>query len=276
LTLSPAGGSPVTGGLSADGNTLVTSQTTAGVLPEILVGIKQGQTDFSNANLTGSYAVAAFGYDSTADISGLSNMAFDGTGNFAATGVQNQGATVSSSAALGTYLVAADGTLTVTPMDSDPVTGGLGADGTTLVITQMTAAHLPQVLLGVESALPALTHASIKILCVEMPASTRAFYMCPQAVETLKNTGTSTLNLFAISIAGQFAQTGNCGPSLSPGQTCTITVRYSGPTNITAPNLQKDTTYSGSLSVEAGISAAPETAVTQKVPLQAVLPKASG
>jgi hypothetical protein len=234
-------------------------------LPEILVGIKQGQTDFSNANLTGSYAVAAFGYDSTADISGLSAMAFDGTGNFAATGVQNQGATVSSSAALGTYLVAADGTLTVTPMDSDPVTGGLGADGTTLVITQMTAAHLPQVLLGVESALPALTHASIKILCVEMPASTRAFYMCPQAVETLQNTGTSTLYLFAISIA-EFG--GQLRSQSQSGRRAPSRFTASGPTSHCARPLQKDTTYSGSRR-RSRYPAAPDRG-HQKVPLRLV------
>jgi hypothetical protein len=275
LTITKTGGPTITGGLSADSNTLVASQTTSGESPSVLLGIKQGQSDFSNANLRGTYKVAAYNYDYVGDGSELSDVTFDGAGNFDATGVQNQAGTVSSSAALGTYTVAADGGLTVTPTAGYPIAGGLGADGTTVVITQMTSNHLPQVLFGVESSVLVLTPDSIKIACQVVLASTRGYYACPSALLTLKNTGTSTLYVFGVSIGGQFAQANDCGASLNPGQTCAIQVRYNGPTSINSSNF-KETIYTGQLLVQESISPTLDTAVTQKARLEAVLPKIAG
>ena len=94
---------------------------------------------------------------------------------------------------------------------------------------------------------------------------------------TLKNSGTSTLYLRSVSLDGQlFAQANDCGASLSPGQTCAITVRYNGPTSISQLNILKDTIYTGQLSVEESISATFEAPATQHAQLQAVLPKATG
>jgi len=47
LTMTPASGSPLSGGISADGKTLVLSQLTAGQPSAFAVGIKQGQTNFT-------------------------------------------------------------------------------------------------------------------------------------------------------------------------------------------------------------------------------------
>ncbi len=47
----------------------------------------------------------------------------------------------------------------------------------------------------------------------------------PQNV-TLKNTGTSTLNITSIATSGDFAQTNVCGSSLSVGGSCTISVTF--------------------------------------------------
>ena len=280
LTITKTGGSTITGGLSADGSTLVVGQTTSGESPSVQFGIKQGQSNFSNANLTGPYKVAAYHYGDAGDGSDLSDVTFDGAGNFGATGIQNNVGTVSSSTSAGTYAVAADGTLTVSPMDDYPIIGGLSADGATVVITQMTSDHLPHIIFGVQSSLLLLSPASIKIACKETPASTRAFYFCPHSLAMLKNTGTSTLYLFGVSIGGQFAQVGGqpseCGASLSPGQTCEITIRYSGPTSISSLNFLRDTTYPGELLVQYSISPNLENGVTQRVQLEAVLPKATG
>ena len=51
LTMIPASGSPLSGGISADGKTLVLSQLTAGQPSAFAVGIKQGQTNFTNADV---------------------------------------------------------------------------------------------------------------------------------------------------------------------------------------------------------------------------------
>ncbi len=43
---------------------------------------------------------------------------------------------------------------------------------------------------------------------------------------TLSNTGTNSLALSGITVSGYFAQTNNCGPSLSAGANCTINVTF--------------------------------------------------
>lgn len=40
LTISLTGGATITGGLSANGNTLVTAQVTSGMPPTVLLGVK--------------------------------------------------------------------------------------------------------------------------------------------------------------------------------------------------------------------------------------------
>jgi hypothetical protein len=145
LTISPTGGSTITGGLSADGNTLVTSQTTVGVSPEILVGIKQGQTNFSNANLKGTYAAVRYDDSSTGDSDSLLMLTFDGTGGVMGTGVQNSVPVAVS----GTYTVAQYGMLTIRVVDLVPLTGGLSADGNTLVASQTTSGHSPSILVAI-------------------------------------------------------------------------------------------------------------------------------
>jgi Cep192 domain 4/Purple acid Phosphatase, N-terminal domain/Calcineurin-like phosphoesterase len=44
---------------------------------------------------------------------------------------------------------------------------------------------------------------------------------------TLKNTGTSVLNISSIATSGDFSQTNTCGSSRNPGQSCTIRVTFS-------------------------------------------------
>jgi hypothetical protein len=140
LNISPTGSFTIAGGLSADGSTVVLSQTAAGARPGVMVGIKQGQTNFSNANLKGTYT--AVRYDQAhgtpgPPISVLLTLTFDGAGGVTGTGFVNPG----------TYTVAADGTLTI--FADVQLTGGLSADGNTLVATQTASGYSPSILVGV-------------------------------------------------------------------------------------------------------------------------------
>src|SRR5262249_38392311 len=47
----------------------------------------------------------------------------------------------------------------------------------------------------------------------------------PQSL-TVSNAGNSTLTLAGVTVSGDFAQTNNCGSSLAPGATCTVSVTF--------------------------------------------------
>jgi hypothetical protein len=71
----------------------------------------------------------------------------------------------------------------------------------------------------------------------------------PQPV-TLTNTGTGTLNVANIATTGDFAQTNNCGTSMTPGASCTINVSF-------IPTASG--TRTGTLSVTDNADASPQT-----------------
>lgn len=138
LTIAPASGSPLAGGISADGKTLVLSQLTAGQPSALAVGIKQGQSNFTDADVVGTYNVVTYSRFSA----GLAAIDFDGAGNFIGTTTANQMGGISSSSVTGTYTVAADGTLALrfvyvhAPKSTTTTfTGGVSSDGDTLVLS---------------------------------------------------------------------------------------------------------------------------------------------
>jgi len=164
LNISPDGGITVTGGLSADGNTLVISQTTPGVPPEVLIGIKQGPANFSNANLSGTYTAAHFrspGFPNTIDEGGLWIVTFDGASNFSGTDTLNNHGTASKVALSGTYTVATDGTLSISPNGGSTITGALSADGNTWVTSQTTKGDWPEILVGIKQGPTSLSNANL-------------------------------------------------------------------------------------------------------------------
>ena len=141
LTMTPASGSPLSGGISADGKTVVLSQLTAGQPSAFAVGIKQGQTNFTNADVVGTYTIVTYWAFSAE----LATLNFDGAGNFSGTKT-------------GKYTVAADGTLTVTfarPPCYDcrgsplVLTGGVSSDGNTLVFTHLNGGYFSAAGVGV-------------------------------------------------------------------------------------------------------------------------------
>jgi len=74
---------------------------------------------------------------------------FDGAGNFHGTAVVNAGGTVSNIAVMGTYTVGANGALTVSASGGSPFTGGVSADGNTLVFTSLNSGDSPDIDVGV-------------------------------------------------------------------------------------------------------------------------------
>jgi hypothetical protein len=70
---------------------------------------------------------------------------------------------------------------------------------------------------------------------VELPSSA-GFIACNPGTQsksiTLTNVGSTTLTIYSIRItgpdAGAFSQSNTCGSSVGPGQSCTITVTFSG------------------------------------------------
>jgi hypothetical protein len=67
----------------------------------------------------------------------------------------------------------------------------------------------------------------------------------PPQTATLTNAGTSTVNVLAINISGQyFSQTNNCPSALDPRQSCAIIISFDGPASRTQP---KKETFNGSV-----------------------------
>ena len=151
LTVSPTVGAPLTGGVSADGNTLVLSQLTSGQRPSITVGIKQGQSGFTTADVSGTYAIAT--QENSGDTGSLWAITFDGAGNVNGTGTSNDAGTISNITVTGTYSVAPDGALMVSPTGGKPLTGSVSVDGQKLVLTNLNTGDAPNIWFGVRSAM---------------------------------------------------------------------------------------------------------------------------
>ena len=147
LTVSPTSGAPLTGGMSADGDTLVLSQLTSGQAPSIAVGVRVGEAGVLTDSVSGTYAIAT--QENSGDSGTLWAISFDGAGNMTGTGKRNDGGVISSVSVAGTYSVAADGTLTVSPTGGNPMTGGVSGYGAGLVLTDLNAGDSPNVWVGV-------------------------------------------------------------------------------------------------------------------------------
>ena len=147
MTLSPTGGTPLNGGVSADGNTLEFSQMTAGHSPDTTIAIKQGQTNGTNGSLDGTYKL--FNYDGSSNNVALLTLVADGAGNVAGTQVVNSAGVIANSAIATTYTVSADGTVTIDNGSDPPLLGYLSADGYTVVATDMHVGDFPAFTVGV-------------------------------------------------------------------------------------------------------------------------------
>jgi len=147
------------GGVSADGNTIVSANLQAGNAPSVNVEIKQGQTNSTNADFTGIYQVVSI--SSFADSGSTLTLTADGAGTYIGTLVQNNAGVITTSAVSGTYSVAADGALTITPASGSPLSGGISADGKTLVLCQLTAGQPSAFAVGIKQGQTNFTNADV-------------------------------------------------------------------------------------------------------------------
>jgi hypothetical protein len=154
-------GDSTIGGLSADGTTWVTSRVVEGFTSEILVGIKQEATNFSVANLAGTYTAVYYRSTDNSYISedgGLWTVTFDGAGNFSGTDTVNHDGVISSVPLSGTYTLAADGTLNISPAGGTLITGSLSADSDVWVAGQSAG---PGISVGMRQASTNLSSAAL-------------------------------------------------------------------------------------------------------------------
>jgi len=131
------------GGVLASGDIVVTSVMTAGVGCEILVGIRKGGI-FNNALLQGPYRAIAFGSSpgiAASHYSLSTDATFDGAGNMTWTATQNAEGAISTIPVISeTYVVQADGTLTITNAGVGlTFNGGVLAGGSVAVAACVTA-----------------------------------------------------------------------------------------------------------------------------------------
>jgi len=147
LALIPTGSAALAGGIGTGGNLFVLSQLTAGQGPSFTVGVKQGQSTFTNASVSGTYKLVT--HENAGDSGVLLTITFDGAGNINGTAISNDLGVISNFAVMGTYSVTASGALTVSPTGGTPFTGGVSADGNAIVLASLNALDPPDVVIGV-------------------------------------------------------------------------------------------------------------------------------
>jgi hypothetical protein len=147
LTVTPAGSAALSGGIGTGGNLFVLSQLTAGQGPSFTLGIKQGQSNFTNASVSGTFTLVT--HENSGDSGVFLTITFDGAGNINGSAISNDLGVISNFAVTGTYAVTANGALTVTPTAGTPFTGGVSATGNVLVLASMNASDPPDVVVGI-------------------------------------------------------------------------------------------------------------------------------
>jgi len=123
---------------------------------------------------------------------------------------------------------------TVNPTSGSPVTvtltvstTGITPIGNSTVTLQATTAGAPapktqSFTLQVIAPVPVVSLSATSLVFLNQAIGTTS---PPQPV-TLQNIGLGTLNIVNIAASGDFAQTNNCGSSVSPGASCTISVTF--------------------------------------------------
>jgi Spy/CpxP family protein refolding chaperone len=174
-------GGVVAGQVKADGSSFLVRQTPSHQ-PNIVVGIKNGGSAFTNASLSGTYTLLTYQHDTGSsqptlglDIPGTPfsgsvqqmnptgfksqymTVVFDGAGNYSASIQENVDGVGSSTSQNGTYSVAADGSVSI---DGGVVAGHLSADASTFIVRQ-TPSQQPNIVVGIKNGGSAFTNASL-------------------------------------------------------------------------------------------------------------------
>jgi len=102
-----------------------------------------------NTYLKGTYTVVSFDANPVGD---QITVTFDGAGNYAATQIKNAGGTITTGSNSGTYAVASNGTFTL-DTGTNQITGGISADGNTILLTQLVGGQNPEIDVGIKGGL---------------------------------------------------------------------------------------------------------------------------
>lgn len=150
LTVTPVGSGTFVGAVSQDRVIFVAdSELDLGLVPAIQVGVREGSADFTDQSLNGSYQLVSYG--NSGNSAARWTLSFNGAGHFAGSEVINNAGAISTRAVAGTYAVAADGKLMLTPSGGSTLTGGVSTGGDALVAEQITSAQLPSLQVGIRA-----------------------------------------------------------------------------------------------------------------------------
>jgi hypothetical protein len=149
--ISAGGSGGASGYLSADGNLLVLTYITGTTnFPGLSVGVKQG-SGLTVATFNGVYATIALGGTSPSASFGLTQTIYaHGDGTYTEDYTQNSAGTVTTTTgASGTYTVSATGTLIFTDQSGVSTNGQISADGSVIVVGDISSGEAPAVAVGV-------------------------------------------------------------------------------------------------------------------------------
>jgi hypothetical protein len=139
------------GAVSADGDLIVLSNDAPPRAdPSIEVAVRRG-TGVTNATFEGVYSVSEYGGAATTALFGEAITLFAyGNGTYSVIFTRNAGGTATTNNTdTGTYIIATDGTLTLTDSKGDVYTGALAADGNALVLASVTTTQDPAIFAGI-------------------------------------------------------------------------------------------------------------------------------
>ncbi len=133
------------GFVSADGNTIVGGAFASGEMPYLRSMVRQGQPGASRASLVGPYLFIVYSGNGCTRL----QVTFDGAGNFTATYTRNDNGTIVTGSDSGSYSVASDGALSLTPEDGTTLEGSVGVNGDVLVLAGITSGVGPAIAIAI-------------------------------------------------------------------------------------------------------------------------------
>jgi len=152
LSWNDTSGASFSGGVLAGGGFAISSCVTSGILPTVVVDLKNGGGTFMNATVSGTYFVAGYAYVPGGPYNACftGTLTADGSGNWSLSATNNVNGTIVFGAAnSGTYSIAADGSASWTDLSGQIALGGVLAGGNLIITSVASAGNGPQILVGV-------------------------------------------------------------------------------------------------------------------------------
>ena len=122
------GGSEVLGQLHDGGESYITTKVDSTTRQSISVGIKAGNSGYTNASLNGDYKSIMFAFSNGVPMSSMADMTFDGVDNLSITSINSTPYGITHTVETGTYVVKDDGTY-IFQIGETEIVGLLDKDG---------------------------------------------------------------------------------------------------------------------------------------------------